>query len=699
MEHSLLINYAQLLGYESAISEGLCQGFTAMWIQAVCAGDLATFNTRLKILEYYEDNPEKLINKIQQIRERVKNGAEYLTQTEQIILEIPAFFEGIALYLSPEIGGEMFSPGEILGQHFETKISTYVQSTRLEQNGGLAQVFNNTDEYNQKKLANYLESIHVALKNRPDVAINFTANNHSVAVRVVGDNQFELIDTNNLNDRKKRYNANELAKELDTAFLNNKWIDWIRGKKPLVMSTSVFSNQNATLDLSFLATEEKLGALSPGRNGKTVLHKAISNNDVRTLMRIDFDKIDINKPDPDGITALVFAMIISENDVVNNLLQQPSLEVNKPYKGLTAFNTALFRNRYDLAENILNHSRFDVNVKSIQNFTALHQVAALSKMPTEKAVAMVETLINKGADIHAKDDSGCTPLHKACQSGNKVMVNLLLDKGANLQDTDINNNTPLHYAVLSGNIDLVQSLINKNASLNNSTVKGETVLHIACKTGNKSMVEALLNYPVNINARANNETALVMACKGNHDTIIPLLLNKTDLSVNEISPESPLYSSIKRCDESIQKDFLKKALHCYINDRSKRSTYLNLFNLGFSKDEKIKAAQALLDLLDGKDINLASHNAALRDGRLGVLFSLYKPQMKTSTIMAQAKDEIIDSHHTILELLDAKGGVKQTTSYIEPQNEEIEIKSIPKVKVTLVDDFSEDVPPSTFTPS
>jgi hypothetical protein len=55
-------------------------------------------------------------------------------------------------------------------------------------------------------------------------------------------------------------------------------------------------------------------------------------------------------------------------------------------------------------------------------------------------------LINQGADLHAKDNSGSTPLHCACYYGHAEVVKVLLKKGADLHAKTNYGWTPLYYA-------------------------------------------------------------------------------------------------------------------------------------------------------------------------------------------------------------------------------------------------------------
>jgi hypothetical protein len=87
-------------------------------------------------------------------------------------------------------------------------------------------------------------------------------------------------------------------------------------------------------------------------------------------------------------------------------------------------------------------------------------------------------LIDKGAQVNAKDRNGCTPLHWAAERGHIEIVRLLCDHGA---DVDARNHQdgsrPLHYAARKGRISIVKELIEvKNAEINARDDDGETAL-------------------------------------------------------------------------------------------------------------------------------------------------------------------------------------------------------------------------------
>ena len=81
-------------------------------------------------------------------------------------------------------------------------------------------------------------------------------------------------------------------------------------------------------------------------------------------------------------------------------------------------------------------------------------------------------MIDKGAQIEAKDSDGWNPLHNAAMEGHIEIVRLLCDRGADIEARSDNGRRPLQYAAQNGHISIVEDLIEvANADINASTDK------------------------------------------------------------------------------------------------------------------------------------------------------------------------------------------------------------------------------------
>ena len=74
-------------------------------------------------------------------------------------------------------------------------------------------------------------------------------------------------------------------------------------------------------------------------------------------------------------------------------------------------------------------------------------------------IAVVEYLIQNGANVHAKDKGGLVALHNACSYGHYEVSRLLVEHGANVNMKDLWNYTPLHEAAAKGKYDICKLLL------------------------------------------------------------------------------------------------------------------------------------------------------------------------------------------------------------------------------------------------
>ncbi|MCL7390365.1 MAG: ankyrin repeat domain-containing protein [Thaumarchaeota archaeon] len=103
----------------------------------------------------------------------------------------------------------------------------------------------------------------------------------------------------------------------------------------------------------------------------------------------------------------------------------------------------------------------------------------------------VRRLLDKGADVNARNDWWETPLHHAANGGHLSVVKLLVERGADINARDINGWTPLHYAAQNGYLDVIEFLVEKGADVDAKNKDGGTPLDLAKKKKHWDIVNFL----------------------------------------------------------------------------------------------------------------------------------------------------------------------------------------------------------------
>jgi len=101
--------------------------------------------------------------------------------------------------------------------------------------------------------------------------------------------------------------------------------------------------------------------------------------------------------------------------------------------------------------------------------TALGYAALLKHDDTS---LVIKLLLKSGCDLHAVDDRGKTPLHRASDSGNLESIKLFLKHGAEVNALDKNDITPLDHALKRGHTDIVSYLTKKRGAKRGSELTG-----------------------------------------------------------------------------------------------------------------------------------------------------------------------------------------------------------------------------------
>lgn len=124
-------------------------------------------------------------------------------------------------------------------------------------------------------------------------------------------------------------------------------------------------------------------------------------------------------------------------------------------------------------------------------------------------VALIEDLLQRGADVMARSYGSATPLHELCsttkigrgssQSSRYDVAKLLISHGAKPNTGNVSGTTPLHYACQcppdmmdSDDAKVVLALLEHGADIEKCNINGQTPLHVACSKLNVRVASILI---------------------------------------------------------------------------------------------------------------------------------------------------------------------------------------------------------------
>ncbi len=134
-------------------------------------------------------------------------------------------------------------------------------------------------------------------------------------------------------------------------------------------------------------------------------------------------------------------------------------------------------------------NHININERDMHGRTAIH----LASWANEKAI--VERLLDFGADVTVGAADGVQAIHFACMKGHLGIVKTLLSQErtnrANVRAKTSKNENCMHFAVKSGNKELVEYLAKKNVSVLLKSAKRKYAADMTNKREIKEIVERL----------------------------------------------------------------------------------------------------------------------------------------------------------------------------------------------------------------
>jgi hypothetical protein len=209
----------------------------------------------------------------------------------------------------------------------------------------------------------------------------------------------------------------------------------------------------------------------------------------------------------------------------------------------------------------------DIDYRDKHGHTTLMIAAARSQFD------LMQSLIQKGANIEARNVQGRTPLMMA---KNAKTSKLLLDKNADPNNRDQQGVTALMLAALEGDTDRVKLLLDGDAKVDYKWEGGHSALMLAAINSQVSTVALLLQRGAAVDLQCHNKrSALHYAAEANQKEVVTHLLEAgADINLQDKEGHTPLYLASIKNQLEIVKILILRGADASISSKMDRATPL-----------------------------------------------------------------------------------------------------------------------------
>lgn len=208
-----------------------------------------------------------------------------------------------------------------------------------------------------------------------------------------------------------------------------------------------------------------------------------------------------------------------------------------------AFHDAAKRDDADELKNLLSKNSELLEKRDKYQRTALHSAARYG------AFSAVQFLLEQGAHVNAKDESGYTPLHLASLYQNDDVVNVLLAKKADYNEINGDGQSPLILASIYGNPESVRHLLENGADVNQTNNEGNTALHIAALYRHHEKLSEMVKMDPDLNVKnSDGMTPFHLAVRRpDNEVAVKLLIGRgADCQATDHTGKNSLLLSVDR---------------------------------------------------------------------------------------------------------------------------------------------------------
>ncbi|MCH7749660.1 MAG: ankyrin repeat domain-containing protein [Acidobacteria bacterium] len=246
------------------------------------------------------------------------------------------------------------------------------------------------------------------------------------------------------------------------------------------------------------------------------LVEAVKQADATAVRALLNDRVDVNAAEPDGTTALHWAVRLDSLDVTSLLIAAGADVMAANTFDVTPLSLAAINGNPAMIETLL-------EAGADPNATMAHGDAIILTAARTGRADAIRTLVAHGADVNVTQGAGHTPLMWAAAEGHVEAMQALIDAGAVVAARSIiptrplrtglagpapHGFTPLLFAVRAGHIDAVRLLVDAGADVSEQLPDGMSTLVLAATNAHWELGIWLVDHGADPNGAEQGWSAL-----------------------------------------------------------------------------------------------------------------------------------------------------------------------------------------------
>ena len=339
--------------------------------------------------------------------------------------------------------------------------------------------------------------------------------------------------------------------------------------------------------------------------GQTPLYIAVQEQRTALIPLLLSAGSDVFAADNSGVTPFNITMH-AKGPVLDAIITDATVQ-QKDSAGNTMLHAAI-RNSSDTAiiAKIIDKNA-NVNARNRDGDTPLHIAVRTNQKETG------EYIIAEGADIFSSNSSGESPLYLSLTQSSGVVQWLFNSQTITAHDGL--ENTMLHYVALWKMDKHIPFIIEKGISTEVKNATGETPLFWAVKYDGDSTVRTLLSEKANLQARdiLGNSALHAAVCWNAKNAVNTLLDSGINVNVHNLNGTTPLHDSVRLGINDIAGILINRGANLEVRDSGGNTPFMEAVKAGYASSADLLAKRGAFTMTRNTNGDTPLHYAVSRE--------------------------------------------------------------------------------------